>query len=62
MVELVEPNFTAKITGMLLELDRTQIFKLIESPEAFKEKVYEAIYVLIRKVVSPTNEARRTRS
>ncbi|KAG5405956.1 hypothetical protein IGI04_012075 [Brassica rapa subsp. trilocularis] len=38
LVELVEPNFTAKITGMLLELDRTQIFKLIESPEAFKEK------------------------
>ncbi|WZZ42891.1 hypothetical protein YC2023_039150 [Brassica napus] len=38
LVELLEPNFTEKITGMLLELDRTQIFKLVESPEALKEK------------------------
>ncbi|KAF8106360.1 hypothetical protein N665_0143s0030 [Sinapis alba] len=47
LVELVEPVLTAKITGMLLELDRAQIFKLIESREALKEKVNEAIAVLI---------------
>ncbi|KAF8081762.1 hypothetical protein N665_0868s0016 [Sinapis alba] len=47
LVELLEPFFTAKITGMLLELDRILIFKLIESPEALKEKVNEAIDVIL---------------
>ncbi|ESQ47964.1 hypothetical protein EUTSA_v10021822mg [Eutrema salsugineum] len=42
----LEPIFAAKITGMLLELDQTQILHLLESPEALKDKVKEAIDVL----------------
>ncbi|KAG2294434.1 hypothetical protein Bca52824_041103 [Brassica carinata] len=41
------PLFAPKITGMLLELPRTQIFRCIESPEVLKEKVNEAIDVLV---------------
>ncbi|KAG2315913.1 hypothetical protein Bca52824_019035 [Brassica carinata] len=62
LVELLDPILTAKITGMLLELDRTLIFKLIESPEALKAKVNEAISVLISGAVFPTDEARPARS
>ncbi|KAG2329381.1 hypothetical protein Bca4012_021055 [Brassica carinata] len=47
LVELLEPLFAAKITGMLLELPRTEIFRCIESPEALKEKVNEAVVVLM---------------
>ncbi|XP_018489275.1 maternally expressed PAB C-terminal protein-like [Raphanus sativus] len=47
LVELLEPLFTPEITGMLLELPRTQIFQCIESPEALKEKVNEAIVIIM---------------
>ncbi|XP_013624248.1 PREDICTED: maternally expressed PAB C-terminal protein-like [Brassica oleracea var. oleracea] len=47
LVELLQPLFAPKITGMLLELPRTQIFRCIESPEVLKEKVNEAIDVLV---------------
>ncbi|CAG7889809.1 unnamed protein product [Brassica rapa] len=46
LVEQVEPFFTAKITGMLLEIDRTELLRLMESPRALREKVKEAIEVL----------------
>lgn len=46
LVEQIEPIFTAKVTGMLLEMDRTLIFWLMESPHALREKVKEAIEVL----------------
>ncbi|KAJ4916703.1 Polyadenylate-binding protein 4 [Raphanus sativus] len=47
LVKLLEPSFAPKITGMLLELPRTQIFRCIESSEALEEKVNEAIVVLM---------------
>ncbi|KAJ4886922.1 hypothetical protein Rs2_26670 [Raphanus sativus] len=46
LVEQIEPVFTAKVTGMLLEMDRTLLFWLMESPHALREKVKEAIEVL----------------
>ncbi|KAG2315915.1 hypothetical protein Bca52824_019037 [Brassica carinata] len=47
LVELLEPTFAAKITGMLLELPQTEIFQCLKSSEAPNEKVHEAIFVLI---------------
>ncbi|KAJ0238324.1 Maternally expressed PAB C-terminal protein [Hirschfeldia incana] len=46
LVEQLERTFTAKITGMLLEIDRTELFRLMESPRALRGKVKEAIEVL----------------
>ncbi|VVB01248.1 unnamed protein product [Arabis nemorensis] len=44
LVKELEPLQTAKITGMLLQMDPSEIVHLIDSPEAFKAK--ESIEVL----------------
>ncbi|KAL6961819.1 Polyadenylate-binding protein 8 [Sarracenia purpurea var. burkii] len=35
-----------KVTGMLLEMDQTEVLHLLESPDALKAKVVEAMEVL----------------
>uniref|UniRef100_A0A2P2MLQ4 Polyadenylate-binding protein n=1 Tax=Rhizophora mucronata TaxID=61149 RepID=A0A2P2MLQ4_RHIMU len=46
LVEQLEPDASAKVTGMLLEMDQTEVLHLLESPEALKAKVAEAMEVL----------------
>lgn len=46
LVERVEPENAAKVTGMLLEMDQTEVLHLIEVPDALKDKVGEAMEVL----------------
>ena len=46
LVEQLEPEAAAKVTGMLLEMDQTEVLHLLESPEALKAKVAEAMDVL----------------
>ncbi|KAF8379310.1 hypothetical protein HHK36_028743 [Tetracentron sinense] len=46
---LDEHDMEAKVTGMLLEMDQTEILHLLESPNTLKAKVAEAMEVL-RKV------------
>ncbi|KAK4848115.1 hypothetical protein QYF36_009487 [Acer negundo] len=46
LVEQLEPDAAAKVTGMLLEMDQTEVLHLLESPEALKAKVAEAMDVL----------------
>jgi polyadenylate-binding protein len=46
LVECLEPDHVAKVTGMLLEMDQTEVLHLIESPDALKKKVAEAMQVL----------------
>ncbi|KAB1208508.1 Polyadenylate-binding protein 8 [Morella rubra] len=46
LVEQLEPENAAKVTGMLLEMDQTEVLHLLESPEALKAKVAEAMEVL----------------
>ncbi|KAL5564274.1 hypothetical protein UlMin_027438 [Ulmus minor] len=49
LVNLLEPDYAAKMTGMLLELDqKTEVLHLIESPYALKDKVAEAMEVLCK--------------
>ncbi|KAK7277367.1 hypothetical protein RIF29_18518 [Crotalaria pallida] len=43
---LAPSNQTAKVTGMLLEMDQSEVIHLIESPEDLKIKVSEAMQVL----------------
>ncbi|ESQ28031.1 hypothetical protein EUTSA_v10018219mg [Eutrema salsugineum] len=46
LVDKHEPVHAAKVTGMLLEMDQAEILHLLESPEALKAKVSEALEVL----------------
>ncbi|GKV01603.1 hypothetical protein SLEP1_g14148 [Rubroshorea leprosula] len=46
LVDQLEPDASAKVTGMLLEMDQPEVLHLLESPEALKAKVAEAMEVL----------------
>ncbi|OAY33742.1 polyadenylate-binding protein 2 [Manihot esculenta] len=46
LVDQLEHENAAKVTGMLLEMDQTEVLHLLESPEALKAKVAEAMDVL----------------
>ncbi|KAL1221757.1 Polyadenylate-binding protein 2 [Cardamine amara subsp. amara] len=46
LVEQLEAESAAKVTRMLLEMDQTQVLHLLESPDALKAKVAEAMEVL----------------
>lgn len=46
LVAQLEHDHAAKVTGMLLEMDQTEVLHLLESPEALKAKVSEAMDVL----------------
>ena len=46
LVEQLDPEQAGKVTGMLLEMDKLEILHLLESPEALRAKVSEAIVVL----------------
>lgn len=46
LVDQIEHDAAAKVTGMLLEMDQTEVLHLLESPDALKAKVAEAMEVL----------------
>ncbi|XP_010270544.1 PREDICTED: polyadenylate-binding protein 2-like isoform X2 [Nelumbo nucifera] len=63
LVDQLEHEMAAKVTGMLLEMDQTEVLHLLESPEALKAKVAEAMEVLRnvaqqqqQQSVSPTDQ------
>lgn len=45
-VQRLQPDLAGKITGMLLEMDNSEVLLLLESPESLESKVEEAISVL----------------
>ncbi|WP_285164328.1 hypothetical protein, partial [Mycobacterium tuberculosis] len=46
LVHSLQPELAAKITGMLLEMDNSELLLLLESPESLAAKVDEAVRVL----------------
>jgi polyadenylate-binding protein len=46
LIESKDAANAAKITGMLLEMDQSEVLHLIESPDALTSKVQEALAVL----------------
>lgn len=56
LVDQLEHESAAKVTGMLLEMDQTEVLHLLESPDALKAKVAEAMEVL-RNVAQQANSS-----
>lgn len=43
---MLQPDLASKITGMLIEMDKTELMQLLKSPDSLTAKVEEAIQVL----------------
>ena len=46
LVERLQSGLAGKITGMLLEMDNTELLRLLQSPVMLNSKVQEAVVVL----------------
>ncbi|XP_058111019.1 polyadenylate-binding protein 3 [Magnolia sinica] len=57
LVDRLEHDHAGKVTGMLLEMDQPEVLHLIESPDALKKKVAEAMEVLRLAQVAGTDAA-----
>lgn len=56
MIERAHPALAGKITGMLLEIENSELLNMIEDSEALKAKVEEAVAVLhMHRVNENTN-------
>jgi len=57
LVQALQPELAGKITGMLLEMDNSEVLLLLDNQEALEAKVEEAIEVLKQHNALPTEEA-----
>jgi len=57
LVEALEPQAAAKVTGMLLEMDQSEVLHLIEDKGALSSKVSEAMSVLRQAGQAPDADA-----
>uniref|UniRef100_W5ML68 Polyadenylate-binding protein n=1 Tax=Lepisosteus oculatus TaxID=7918 RepID=W5ML68_LEPOC len=58
LIQAMHPTLAGKITGMLLEIDNSELLHMLESPESLQSKVEEAVAVLQAhqaKDLSPKN-------
>nr|XP_029489358.1 polyadenylate-binding protein 1-A-like [Oncorhynchus nerka] len=46
LIQNMHPSLAGKITGMLLEIDNSELLYMLESPEGLRSKVDEAVTVL----------------
>jgi len=46
LIQGLYPDLAGKITGMLLEIDNSELVHMLEHPESLKSKVEEAVAVL----------------
>ncbi|KAL6036536.1 hypothetical protein STEG23_018970 [Scotinomys teguina] len=46
LIQAMHPTLAGKITGMLLEIDNSELLHMLESPESLRSKVDKAVAVL----------------
>uniref|UniRef100_A0A8C3UNW6 PABC domain-containing protein n=1 Tax=Catharus ustulatus TaxID=91951 RepID=A0A8C3UNW6_CATUS len=46
LIHVMHPSLAGKITGMLLEIDNSELLLLLESPDSLHAKIEEAVTVL----------------
>ena len=56
LINAQEPEYAGKITGMLLEMDNTELLHLVEDKESLHNKVQEAMEVLKQHFASNEDE------
>lgn len=60
LIQCMYPSLTGKITGMLLEIDNSELLHMLEHNESLKAKVEEAVAVLqahqAKQAVAPKKE------
>merc|ERR1719498_306285 len=49
LIAKIEPQMAGKVTGMMLEMDNSELLMLLESEQQLRSKVTEAIQVLSQK-------------
>uniref|UniRef100_F6XMP8 Polyadenylate-binding protein n=1 Tax=Ciona intestinalis TaxID=7719 RepID=F6XMP8_CIOIN len=59
LIEQSHPDLASKITGMLLEIDNSELLHMLESRESLKAKVEEAVAVLQAHQVKVAQASRR---
>ncbi len=47
----MQPDLAGKITGMLLEIDNTELLHMLESRESLKAKVYYSYISKTNKII-----------
>jgi len=57
LVQAQQPELAGKITGMLLEMDNSEVLLLLDNQEALDAKVEEAIEVLKQHNAIPADAA-----
>uniref|UniRef100_A0A7N8XTT5 PABC domain-containing protein n=1 Tax=Mastacembelus armatus TaxID=205130 RepID=A0A7N8XTT5_9TELE len=51
LIHALHPNLAGKITGMLLEIDNSELLHMLESPESLNAKVKFLLFSLIKGVL-----------
>jgi polyadenylate-binding protein len=57
LINAQQPEYAGKITGMLLEMDNSELLNLLEDSKALDAKISEAMDVLKAHMTEPKEEA-----